>query len=152
MLRDLLLVAWPDGDSVQTSFRWAEDYFPPDVYLGDSSVRQVSSWVNDTAYEVIYHCTDCLSWTLADGTVQVAATAGTGADDGTAGKLLFGHAQSHDTPSNPGCPDEMTMGFHDNGYGLYLADVSDASSESYAEWAALATKTVANSCAAETSS
>jgi cellobiose dehydrogenase (acceptor) len=144
MIRDLLVMAWPFGDTVLTSFRWAEDYFPPDLFLGTAKLSQISSWVNETMYEVIFRCEGCLSWTADDGSIETVAT--------TDGRLLLGHAQSHDAPDNPGCPDDILVKFHDNGFGLWMADIGNASSTDYTKWAALATKTVPDTCTTATSS
>ena len=146
MVQDLLLMAWPyNNDSVLTSFRWATDYFPPDPYAGAGAgstvVDQISSWVNGTGYELIYRCRGCLSWEQ-DGEEGAANT--------TAGRLFLGHAQSFDAPGNAGCPAEMVVGFHDNGYGQWMASLEGVAREEYEGWAALATQTVADDCAAGT--
>lgn len=142
-MRDLLLMAWPFGENVLLSFRWAEDYFPPDLFLGTAKVSQISSWVNETMYEVLFRCEGCFSWTADDGSIETVSTA--------PGPLFMGHAQSHDTPGNAGCPDDISIQFHDNGFGTFPADITNTSSPDYTKWAALATQTLPDTCTTQTS-
>lgn len=142
MTQALLLVAWPYQGQVLTSFRYAYSYQLPPVYTGDAKLTQISSFVNDTHYGLTYRCQRCLAWN-ADGTPGKAPT--------SAGFLVLGRAQSKKDPTNAGCPNQISYGFHDNGYGQYGAPLDKVVNPSYSEWAALATKTVTGSCGAATS-
>jgi cellobiose dehydrogenase (acceptor) len=146
MVSDLLLMAWPYKDQVMTSFRWATDYFPAGVFNeGNATLTQISSWVNTTGYEVIYRCQNCFSWGGGGGG-QGGGASSAEVSPTSSGSLVLGHAQSFDSPANPGCPDKITYGFHDNGYGQWGAALNGSTSASYSKWAALATKSVATSC------
>jgi cellobiose dehydrogenase (acceptor) len=46
----LMLLAWPDGDSVVSSFRYASGYVEPDVYTGNASLSVIESFVNATHF------------------------------------------------------------------------------------------------------
>ena len=162
MIHDLLLMVWPHENVVQTSFRWATDYFPPLLYQEPAAVVtnstnstnattdaaastsptvvQLGSWVNETGYELVYRCRNCLSWAhdgYADEGSAVSA-AGSG--------LYLGRAQAFNAPNNTGCPDEIAIGFHDNGYGQWIVPVENVTSESYPKWAATVAQPVKNTC------
>jgi len=138
MTKDLLLMAWPYQGQILTSFRWAEDYFPPLPYTAsNASVTQISATVNATGFELIYRCQNCFSWPREDE-VQTIAT--------TEGRNLFGFAQATLGPSNPGCPGKIGIEYHDNGFGLWMAEFENATSSSYAGWAALAKPAPAGTC------
>ncbi|KAK0701518.1 hypothetical protein B0T21DRAFT_300280 [Apiosordaria backusii] len=137
MTQALLLVAWASEGTVHTSFRYATGYTLPDVYTGDAKLTQVSSNVTDTHFELIYRCQNCFSWNQ-DGT--------TGSVETTQGFLVLGHAAGSSGLENPACPDRATFGFHDAGFGQWGAPLEGATSESYAEWAELATTTPEIDC------
>lgn len=137
MTQALLLVAWPFGDQVLTSFRYTAGYQFPPVYTGDAKLTQISSSVNDTTFEVIYRCQNCFTWNAGGANVSVSTSQKS---------LMFGRAAASKAPTNPGCPDKITFGFHDNGYAQFGADLSNAAQASYSTWAALATKTVSTTC------
>jgi cellobiose dehydrogenase (acceptor) len=149
MVGDLLLAAWPVGGQVLTSFRWATGYWVPDAYIPAANatmpiLKQISSWTNATAYEIQYRCQGCFHW-ARDGYIESVSTVqGLGA----AGGIQLGHAQSFDTPTNPACPSEVVVPFHDNGYGMWIASLKGVPNASYAKWAALATKNVQGNCTA----
>lgn len=155
MIHDLLLMAWPytggdNNNTILTSFRWATDYFPPDPYTGipAPSLTQISFSVNDTGYELLYRCQGCLSWAqpAGDGTTEAE---GVGlAPTAVGGQLQMGHAQSFDAPGNAACPEGITVGFHDNGYGQWVADLAGAAREEYEQWKGLDARTVEGDCAA----
>jgi cellobiose dehydrogenase (acceptor) len=139
MVQALLLMAWPHEGKVLTSFRWATDFFMPGPYIGNATVTQISSAVNDSSYELIYRCQNCLSWEQ-DGTSAVSAS--------TQGFLILGRAAAAEGPDKDtaGCPDDIVFGFHTNGYGQWLAPLENVTSSSYEKWAALATQAVPRNC------
>jgi cellobiose dehydrogenase (acceptor) len=141
MVYSLLLMAWPYQGQVLTSFRFITDYFMPDVYGGNATLTQISSWVNSTGYEVTYRCQNCMSWDQ-DGNSGAVQTSQ--AND----VLVLGRAQAADGPTSASCPHEIAFGFHNNGYGEWGAGLENITSPSYSAWAALATQTVLGSCGA----
>lgn len=141
MIGALLLVAWPHEGQVLTSFRYAKGYTLPDVYTGNATLTQVSSKVTDTYFEVVYRCTDCLAWNEG-GDIGKAST--------SEGSLVLGRASSNQSPSNAACPNKITFGFHNTGFGQYGASLQGVANPSYRSWAALATKAVAGNCGGAT--
>ena len=130
-------MAWPYEKEVLTSFRYTSGYQLPPVYDGDAKLTQISSFVNDTTYEVIYRCQNCFKWDNGGAEVQVASSEKS---------FVIGRAQAIAGPKNPGCPEKITFGFHDNGYGQFGAALDNVTHASYSSWAALATKTVKTTC------
>lgn len=120
-----------------TSFRWTAGYNLPAVYKGDAKLTQISSSVNDTTYQVIYRCQNCFEWDNGGTTAKVSTT----------GKsIVLGRAQALKAPTNPGCPDKISYGFHDNGYAQYGALLDKVVQPSYSDWTMLATQTVQTTC------
>ena len=56
MTNSLMIAAYPEGDTVYTSLRFANGYTMPDVYAGDAEVTQVTSKVNATHYSLVFRC------------------------------------------------------------------------------------------------
>ncbi|TLD13429.1 uncharacterized protein PgNI_03000 [Pyricularia grisea] len=139
MIGALLLVAWPHGDEVLTSFRYVTGYDFPGVYKGDAKLTQISSKITDDYYEVTYRCQGCLAWEQ-DGDAGKTST--------SQGFLVLGRASGSDTPTNPDCPDKITHGFHDTGFGQYGAVLQGLARSEYSQWVGLATKTVSGNCGA----
>ncbi|KAL2198241.1 cellobiose dehydrogenase [Corynascus similis CBS 632.67] len=137
MTQALLLVAWASEDTVYTSFRYATGYTLPGLYTGDAKLTQISSSVSEDSFEVLFRCENCFAWDQ-DGTTGSVST--------SQGNLIFGRAAATDGLTGPTCPDTAEFGFHDNGFGQWGAALEGATSESYEEWAALATITPPNTC------
>lgn len=137
MSQALLLVAYASEGTVYTSFRYATGYTLPPLYTGDAKLTQISSSVSDTGFEVLFRCENCFAWNQ-DGAAGNVST--------SAGNLVLGRAAAKTGLKEPGCPDTATFGFHDNGFGQWGAVLEGAPSESYEEWAALATKTPETTC------
>lgn len=144
MVKGLLLVAWPHDDQVLTSFRMATDYFMPDVYTGNSTLTQIASSVNDTRYELVYRCANCLAWTDADGGSHEVET--------SAGTVGIGYAQGADGPENAGCPDEIVLQYHTVGHNTWVAGVEGMPIEDYDAVAEMATAVVSGECSSSTAS
>lgn len=138
MTQALLLVTWQFEGTVYTSFRYATGYTMPGVYTGDAKLTQISANVTDTTYELLYRCQNCFAWNQEGSEGSVSTTEGF---------LVLGRASAKQGLQNPKCPDSATFGFHDNGFGQWGAALEGATQESYAEWAALATKTPEVDCA-----
>ena len=142
MTNSLMIAAYPEGDTVYTSLRFANGYTMPDVYAGDAEVTQVTSKVNATHYSLVFRCRNCLNW---DHNGQTGGVATTG------GHIILGWVQAFAAPGNPTCPDQITLEQHDNGMGIFGAGFNaDIANPSYSAWAALATKTVTGDCGAPT--
>ncbi|AEO69014.1 7e45c51e-662f-416f-b7f7-870b6473ba8f [Thermothielavioides terrestris] len=143
MTNSLLIAAWPYGDNIYTSFRYATGYAMPDVYTGNATLTQISSTINSTSFTLIFRCQNCLSWNQ-DGSSGGAST--------SSGALILGWCQAFPSPGNPTCPDQITIEQHDNGQGIWGAQLdSNAANPSYTAWAAKATKTVPAQCSGPTS-
>ncbi|KAL2863142.1 uncharacterized protein BJX67DRAFT_390801 [Aspergillus lucknowensis] len=137
MLDSLLLVAYPQGDNVLTSFRIASDYAMPDVYTGDAKLTQISWSVDPTGFTVLFRCQGCFSWEQ-DGTAGNAST--------SASRLLLGWAQAEENPTDGACPDDMSLMQHE-GQSIWNAELdANATSSMYDSWAELARIQVPGDC------
>jgi cellobiose dehydrogenase (acceptor) len=129
---DLLLLAYPEGDEVYTSFRWSLGWETPTLYTGDAKLTQISSSVNSTHFKLIYRCEGCTSWEQ-DGIEGSIST--------SSGLLVTAWALHNANPTGGDCGDEAVVGQHLT-QGLFGAMFSDGiANEEYEEWAALATET-----------
>ncbi|EAU29442.1 hypothetical protein ATEG_09993 [Aspergillus terreus NIH2624] len=140
MTSNLLFMAYPYEDTVLTSLRFASGYVMPDVYAGNATVTQISSTVNSTHFTLLFRCEGCLSWNH-NGQTGSAST--------SAGRLVLGWAQATESPTNPSCPDDISLVQHDSG-SIWVATLDkNAASASYEEWTALANKTVPGDCSGD---
>jgi cellobiose dehydrogenase (acceptor) len=138
MTNSLLITAWPHEDTVYTTLRFATGYVMPDLYKGDAEITQVSSTINATHFTLIFRCQNCLQWSQ-DGAERSAST--------SSGALVLGWVQAFGEVVNPTCPDQISLDQHDNGMGIWGAQLdSNAANPSYTAWAAQATKTVTGEC------
>lgn len=138
MTNSLLLMAWPYEDQVLTSFRFASGYTSPDVYTGNAKLTQISSTIDKDHFSLIFRCQNCLAWDQ-EGASGSAST--------SAGLLVLGWASSLQSLSNPACPTDVTIEFHNNGQSIWGAALDqNAANPSYSKWAAQATATVTGSC------
>nr|ACF60617.1 cellobiose dehydrogenase [Gelatoporia subvermispora] len=62
MLDCLLLVAWPNQNSIVASTRYATDYVQPTEYDGPVLTTLPSSYVNSTHWKYVYRCQNCTTW------------------------------------------------------------------------------------------
>ncbi|KAE8154660.1 hypothetical protein BDV25DRAFT_147246 [Aspergillus avenaceus] len=140
MTSSLLLVAYPYEDSVLTSLRFGSGYSMPDVYTGDANITQISSSVNETNFELLFHCKNCLVWDQ-NGQTGNATT--------SKGRLVLGWAQASSDVESPSCPDDISLQQHDT-QGIIAGTLDEnAVSESYEEWVKLANKTVPGECSGD---
>ncbi|PBK93646.1 CBD9-like protein [Armillaria gallica] len=127
MTKSLLLVAWPNGDEVMTSFREATAYSTPPVYNGsDVTLSTIAdgTYVNDTHLSLTFLCGGCI--TGDDLTFSSTDTS-----------VVLGWAYSTSSPSD--VTDESTkLVYHSAGYGEFGLGISNAQTSEYEGWAALA--------------
>lgn len=137
MTNTLLLMAYPNGDDVLTSFKWATGYEMPVPYTGDAELTQIFSSINATHYKLVYRCQNCLAWDQ-DGTTGSVAT--------SSAFMLTGWCLASTSPGNPDCPDDVTLVQHET-QSIFGATLDEnAAHAEYEEWAALATNVVPGSC------
>ncbi|EFQ36273.1 GMC oxidoreductase [Colletotrichum graminicola] len=127
MTNKILVVAWPNGDSVQTSIRKASGYSNPDV-VTDSGItlKPIASGisVNETSFTYTFLCQGCIT---GDETTFT----------GTADITTFGWAYSTTALSDTSSA-SVALNYHGAGFGLFGANLADAKSADYATWAAKA--------------
>ncbi|KAK0234121.1 hypothetical protein IW262DRAFT_1505923, partial [Armillaria fumosa] len=137
MTESLLLVAWPNGDEVMTSFREATfviycsinslAYSTPPVYNGsDVTLSTIAdgTYVNDTHLSLTFLCGGC----IVGDSLTFSST------DSSA---VLGWAYSTSSPSD--VADETTdLVYHSAGYGEFGLGISNAQTSEYESWAALA--------------
>ncbi|KAK0479706.1 hypothetical protein IW261DRAFT_150981 [Armillaria novae-zelandiae] len=127
MTESLLLVAWPNGDEVMTSFREATAYSTPPVYNGsDVTLSTIAdgTYVNDTHLSLTFLCGGC----IVGDSLTFSST------DTSA---VLGWAYSTSSPSD--VADETTdLVYHSAGYGEFGLGISNAQTSEYESWAALA--------------
>ncbi|KAH7905028.1 hypothetical protein BJ138DRAFT_1165526 [Hygrophoropsis aurantiaca] len=63
MLDNLLLVAWPYGDTVVSSPRYATSFTLPALYAGPTITALPFTYVNETHWKFVYLCRNCTTWT-----------------------------------------------------------------------------------------
>jgi cellobiose dehydrogenase (acceptor) len=142
MTNSLLLMAWPYGDQIYTTFLWATGYVQPVAYTGSAVLTQIASTVNATHYTLVFRCQSCLSWSQGGSSGSISTSSGS---------WIMGWSQAFPSPTNPECPAQVSMVQHDNNQGIFGAKFdSSAANPSYTAWASSATKTVTGSCAATT--
>ncbi|KZP28042.1 hypothetical protein FIBSPDRAFT_1039750 [Athelia psychrophila] len=62
MIDSLLLVAWPNGNTIVSSPRYASDYVQPLWYSGPTLTTLPSSKVNATHWKWVFRCQNCTVW------------------------------------------------------------------------------------------
>ncbi|KAG8688196.1 hypothetical protein FRC11_005887 [Ceratobasidium sp. 423] len=116
MNSNLLLVAWPNGNSIVSSTRMATGYTQPTVVSGFTlTTITAGSTVNATHWKWLFRCQGCTSWTGGAMT--------------TNGVQVFGWAQSTaavDTPSDPA----STFQEHTT-FGMWGHNTADAHYSNY---------------------
>jgi cellobiose dehydrogenase (acceptor) len=138
MTNSLLITAWPHEDTVYTMLGFATGYVMPDLYKGNAEITQVSSTINATHFTLVFRCQNCFSWSQ-DGAERSVST--------SSGALVLGWVQAFGEVVNPTCPAQISLDQHDNGMGIWGAQLdANAANPSYTAWAAQATKTVTGEC------
>ncbi|KAG8687354.1 hypothetical protein FRC12_017219 [Ceratobasidium sp. 428] len=118
MNNNLLVVAWPNGNSIVSSTRYTTGYTQPTAYTGTATLSTITagSSVNSTHWKWLFRCQGCTSWT------------GGGAMT-TNGVQVFGWAYSTvavDTPSNA----QSTFQEHTD-FGMWGHNTADAHYANY---------------------
>ncbi|TVY68649.1 Cellobiose dehydrogenase [Lachnellula suecica] len=131
MTNELLIAAWPNGNSVLASFRETPKYGSPPVVTGTYSMIPIANgtYVNSTHYTYTFLCRGCI---LADGTTFTATSA----------NAVLGYAYSTKAPTTKA---NVTTAFskHDT-QGNFGFDLTATKTASYDVWAQYA-KNVTNS-------
>ncbi|VDB95623.1 unnamed protein product [Peniophora sp. CBMAI 1063] len=123
MIGDLLLVAWPNGNSIVTSTRFATGYVQPEPFAGPTITQLPSSTVNSTHWHLTIHCENCTTW---GGTSSMPTT--------SSGVLAW--AYSSVAVNDPSDPDSDFQEHTDFGFfGMDYAD-AHASTSDYANYLA----------------
>ncbi|KKK27390.1 hypothetical protein ARAM_002277 [Aspergillus rambellii] len=137
MTSKLLLMAYPSGDRVLTSFRFSSGYVMPDLYTGNATVTQISSSINATGFTLLFRCQNCLAWDQGGTTGSVSTSAG---------QLVLGWAQAKKSPTNGACPGDLSLVQHE-AQSIWAAKFDkNAASSSYEAWTKLATTVVTGDC------
>ena len=144
MPNSLLLLAWVNGQQIQTSFRYASGYVAPDIYTGNATLTQIDHSINDTHFTLTYRCQWCLVWDQ-DSTP--------GSQLPTGSSLVFGWAQSDTNPS-PVTDSDATIIEHDSmgDFGLGVASAQSPQYSSYISKLPKPTTTSTSTTATATSS
>ncbi|PFH51659.1 hypothetical protein AMATHDRAFT_58825 [Amanita thiersii Skay4041] len=71
MLRNLLLVAWPNGNSIVRSARYTTDYIQPTAMSGPVLTDLPTTGINATHFRWVYRCQHCVSWQTDTGTTTL---------------------------------------------------------------------------------
>ena len=140
MVNELLIVAYPSGSKVVSSFRKASAYANPPVYSGNLSLALLpiakGTSVTGNSFTYTFVCQGCITNTAMSFSSTEAGT-------------VFGWALSNITVATPSSP-SSPLNFHTHGYGDYGVNLTEAKSPNYAQWAALATNSTGTSTGAAT--
>ncbi|CAE7204138.1 unnamed protein product [Rhizoctonia solani] len=121
MNNNLLLVAWPNGNSIVSSTRMSTGYTQPTVFTGPTlTTIAAGTTVNATHWKWLFRCQGCTSWTSPTGVAGSVITNGV---------QVFGWAQSTvavDAPANSA----STFTEH-NTFGLWGHNTADAHYSNY---------------------
>nr|AAC32197.1 cellobiose dehydrogenase [Trametes cinnabarina] len=119
MIGDLLIVAWPNGNEIVSSTRYATAYQLPDVYAGPTITTLPSSLVNSTHWKFVFRCQNCTSWE------------GGGGIDPT-GTGVFAWAYSSVGVDDPSDPNTTFQEHTDFGFfGINFPDAQNSNYQNY---------------------
>lgn len=140
MTGHLLIVAWPNGDDLVSSFRYASGYVTPPVYDGNMTLSSIKSgtYVNDTAACYTFLCSGCI--TTDDVSFAASDT-----------EAVFGWALSDTAVTDP-TDSTSALTMHNSGEGEFAITFANAQSADYATWAAMATASNTTSSSNSTTS
>ncbi|KAH7920130.1 hypothetical protein BV22DRAFT_823461 [Leucogyrophana mollusca] len=137
MAGDLLLVAWPNANSIVFSARYTTGYVLPTAYAGPT-LTTLSSVVNSTHWKWVFRCQNCTTWT------------GGGIDLGGGGALAWAYSDvAVDTPSDPQSTFEEHTDF--GFFGETFSAAHNPNYQSYLSGSAGTTTSSASSTATSTS-
>lgn len=141
MTDNLILVAWPNGDDIVTSFRLASSYANPSVYTA-TTVNALpianGTFVNSTHLSYTFLCSGCI---VGDDTTFAA----------TDETPVIGYAVSSSNPTTVSSASSALV-YHDTGAMEYGFAAADAQSASYATWASWAKANTASTGSNSTTS
>ncbi|KAI9150234.1 cellobiose dehydrogenase [Paramyrothecium foliicola] len=139
-----IAIAYPSGNEVLTSLKWAPAYENPDNYLANARISVIASSVTATSFRVIYKCENCLAWDYQG----ITGSNPTNDDDG----MFLSWAYASTAPANPSCIDTAVFAQHDY-FGLFGTDLQASGlNAQYSTWSALPNRVVKGSCGTQTSS
>ncbi|KAF3158217.1 hypothetical protein TWF106_002478 [Orbilia oligospora] len=118
-----LIVAWPNGNDVVTSFRTASNWMEPTVLTSSGAqLTKMNVAVNSTHWSLTFRCVNCNTW--ASGSLDLTGSA-----------AVLGYAQS---PYSVGTPSSSssTLQPHDNAFANYGLPLTSARNANYASWIA----------------
>ncbi|TGO50559.1 hypothetical protein BCON_0181g00270 [Botryotinia convoluta] len=144
MIDKLLFVAWPNGEEIQSSFRYATGYSNPAVYT-TSTVAALpianGTFINSTHLSYTFLCQSCVIGGLT--TFDASSVLAT-----------LGYAVSSSNPTTPS-DSGSALTYHDVGANIYNLNLTAARSAQYstwASWASAATPSTGNSTSPGTGS
>ncbi|TGO29414.1 hypothetical protein BPAE_0015g00580 [Botrytis paeoniae] len=127
MTNKLLFVAWPNGEEIQSGFRYATSYSNPDVYT-DSTVAALpianGTFINSTHLSYTFLCQSCV-------------IGGSTTFDASSVLATLGYAVSSSNPTTPS-DSGSALSYHDVGSNIYNLNLTAARSAQYSTWASWA--------------
>ncbi|KAF7924533.1 hypothetical protein EAE99_006481 [Botrytis elliptica] len=127
MTNKLLFVAWPNGEEIQSSFRYATGYSNPDVYTSTKVAALPianGTFINSTHLSYTFVCQSCV-------------IGGSTTFDASSVLATIGYAVSSSTPTNPS-NSGSALSYHDVGANIYNLNLTAARSAQYSTWASWA--------------
>lgn len=126
MLQSLLLVAWPNGNSIVRSARYSTDYVQPTAMSGPVLTDLPTTKVNSTHWKWVYRCQNCVSWPTTSGTSSLPI-------NGFGAPAWVWSSVGVDNPA-----DVQSTFLEHTDFGFYGLDFSQAhvDTATYARWAA----------------
>ncbi|KAH8107442.1 cytochrome domain of cellobiose dehydrogenase Hp3 Ph 7.5 [Phellopilus nigrolimitatus] len=122
MANDLLLVAWPNGEDIVASTRFATGHVQPTAYAGPTLTTLSQTSVDADTWRWVFRCQNCTSWAGDDTSGSLNTTS-----VGTVAWAISSEAV--DDPSDP----ESDFHKH-NDTGTWAEDFAGASSSSYSSY------------------
>ncbi|KAF9561718.1 cellobiose dehydrogenase [Agrocybe pediades] len=132
MLHNLLLVAWPNGNSIVRSARYTTAYAQPTAMSGPILTDLPSTKVNATHWKWVYRCQNCVTWSTDSGPQSIPISS-TGVPAWAMSTIAV------DTPADPQSTFQEHTDFGFFGLDYSSAHVSDAQ---YSQWASGGTGSV----------
>ncbi|OJT10842.1 Cellobiose dehydrogenase [Trametes pubescens] len=120
MIGDLLLVAWPNGNKIVSSARYATGYTLPAAYAGPTITQLPSSSVNSTHWKFVFRCQNCTAWD--GGSIDPSGTG------------VFAWAFSNVAVDDPSDPNSSFAEHTD--FGFFGINFPDAQSSNYQNYLA----------------
>ncbi|KAI0047488.1 iron reductase domain protein [Auriscalpium vulgare] len=122
MVGDLLIVAWPNGNSTVASTRYANGRAQPGMYSGPVLTNLPSTSVNATHWNWVFRCQNCTSWTGGSLNTTVGSQ--------------WGWAYSRNRVNKPSSPSSDFQRHDDSGHWIQDLPSAHASAADYASYLA----------------